>query len=74
MASHAATANLPAEAINQCGKQCAGSLTKGSATQQNRVRDYIIFAILPRLHPRHADIIHAELSETPHGHLAGIEF
>ena len=24
--------------------------TKGSATQQNRVRDYVIFAILPRLH------------------------
>ena len=23
---------------------------EGSATQQNRVRDYVIFAILPRLH------------------------
>ena len=31
----------------------------GSATQQNRVRDYVIFAILPRLHQGlHMFVIH----------------
>ena len=28
--------------------------TEGSATQQNRVRDYVIFTILPRLHQDYA--------------------